>query len=226
MIEKQIAAEKATEFISNNMIIGLGTGSTAFYFIKKVGELIKKGLKVTAVSTSNSTTSLALSLNIPLIPIEEIDHIDLTVDGADEVDNYFNGIKGGGGALLYEKIVHSISKKVIWVVDSSKMVKSLGVFPLPVEIATFGYLQTQKKLEAEGFKNSLRLKNGEIFKSDGNNFIVDIHFEKIEKPEETEKKIKLFTGVIESGLFINTPDKVIVGFKNEARVLENNSRTL
>ncbi len=226
MIEKQIAAEKAAEFISNNMIIGLGTGTTTFYFIKKVGELVKKGLKLTAVSTSNSTTSLALSLNIPLIPIDEVNSIDLTVDGADEVDDHFNGIKGGGGALLFEKIVHSISKKIIWVVDSSKIVKTLGGFPLPLEIATFGYLQTQKKLEAAGFKPSLRLKNGEVFKSDGNNFIVDLHLEKIDKPAEMEKRIKLLTGVIESGLFINAPDKVVVGFKNEARVLENNSRTL
>jgi len=225
MSEKQIAAEKAAEFVSDNMIVGLGTGSTAYYFIKKVGELVKKGLKITAVSTSNSTTSLALSLNIPLVSMEDIDRINLTVDGADEVDDNFNGIKGGGGALLYEKIVHSVSEEVIWIIDSSKKVKSLGAFPLPVEVAAFGYKQTLKKLEDKGFKPSLRMKNNAVFQSDGNNYISDLHLGTINYPAEMEKQIKSITGVIDCGLFINSPDKIIMGIGNEVKVLENNSRT-
>jgi len=226
MNEKQIAAEKAVEFIQNGMIIGLGTGSTVNFFLKKLSEQVKKGLQITGVSSSNSTTSLTLSYNIPLISIDEIEEIDLTIDGADEVDEKFNGIKGGGGALLYEKIISSISKKNIWIVDSSKLVNKLGKFPLPVEIVSFSYKQTLKKLKDAGFNPSLRIKNGEIFQSDGSNYISDLMLSKIENPAELYKEIKLINGVIENGLFINTPDLVLVGYKDEVKVLENNSRTL
>ncbi|OGU48577.1 MAG: ribose 5-phosphate isomerase A, partial [Ignavibacteria bacterium GWC2_36_12] len=174
MSEKQIAAEKAIEFVNNGMILGLGSGSTAAFFIKKLGEQVKRGLKITGVSTSNAATNLALSNNIPLVSIEEVSEIDLTVDGADEVDPEFNGIKGGGGALLYEKIVASISKEIIWVVDSSKLVKRLGKFPLPVEIVTFGHTHTLRRLKDAGYNPSLRVRNGELFPSDGNNFIADL----------------------------------------------------
>lgn len=221
MTEKQIAAEKACEFLSDGMIIGLGSGSTVYFFLKKLGALAKTGLKITGVSTSNSTTSIALSYNIPLISIDEADKIDLMIDGADEIDEQFNGIKGGGGAVLFEKIVASISKKIIWVVDSSKLVKTLGAFPLPVEAICFGYTQTLKKLEKAGFNPSLRMNNGSIFQSDGNNYIIDLNLGKIKKPALLAEEIKSFTGIIESGLFLNAPDKVIVGYKDKVNILEN-----
>jgi ribose 5-phosphate isomerase A len=221
MSEKQIAAEKAIEFVHNGMILGLGSGSTATFFLKKLGDSVKKGLKIKGVSTSNYTTSLANSLNIPLVPIEDVEKIDLTVDGVDEVDPEFNGIKGGGGALLYEKIIASISKKIIWIVDSSKIVKRLGNFPLPVEIVTFGYTHTLNNLKKAGLRPVLRRKNNEIFQSDGSNFIADLKLKTINNPAELQKKLKAFQGVIESGLFINAPDKVIVGEQNGAKILEN-----
>jgi ribose 5-phosphate isomerase A len=224
MSEKQIAAEKAIEFVDDGMVLGLGSGSTATFFLKKLGESVKKGLKITGVSTSNSTTSLAISLNIPLVSMEEVEKVDLTVDGVDEVDHEFNGIKGGGGALLYEKIIASISEKIIWIVDSSKIVKRLGNFPLPVEIVTFGYTHTLNNLKEEGFNPTLRKKDNDIFLSDGSNFIADLKLKTINNPAELEKKLKAFQGVIESGLFINVPTKVIVGKQNSAKVLENKKK--
>ena len=224
MSEKQIAAEKAIEFVNNGMILGLGSGSTAAFFIKKLGEQVKRGLKITGVSTSNAATNLALSNNIPLVSIEEVSEIDLTVDGADEVDPEFNGIKGGGGALLYEKIIASISKEIIWVVDSSKLVKRLGKFPLPVEIVTFGHTHTLKRLKDAGYNPSLRFRNGELFPSDGNNFIADLELKVIDNPVELEKKLKILRGVIETGLFVNAPDKVIIGENNTIKILENKGK--
>ena len=224
MSEKQTAAEKAIEFVANDMIIGLGSGSTAAFFIKRLGEEVKRGLKIKGVSTSNSTTSLAISLNIPLLSIDEVKKIDLTIDGADEIDPKFNGIKGGGGALLFEKIIASISKKNIWVVDSSKLVKKLGKFPLPIELVSFGYKHTMEKLKKAGFNPSLRMKEGEISFSDGNNLIVDLNLKEIDNPIELEKKIKAFNGVIETGLFINTPDRVIVADGGDVEILENKNK--
>jgi len=226
MNEKKLAAEKAVEYINSGMIVGLGTGSTVNFFINKLRELVKKGLKISGVSTSNATTSLALANNIPLIPVDEVNETDITIDGADEVDENFNGVKGGGGALLFEKIVASISKKNIWIVDSSKLVKQLGKFPLPVEIVPFGYRHTINKLESAGFKPKLRMKNGEIYISDSGNFIADLSLEKIEQPAELSEKIKLINGVIENGLFINVPDLVLAGIGDKVKVLENKSRTL
>jgi ribose 5-phosphate isomerase A len=226
MNEKQIAAEKAVEFVQTGMILGLGTGSTVNFFWKKLSEKIKKGLQITGVSSSNSTTSLALSYNIPLVSMDEVERIDLTIDGADEIDEQFNGIKGGGGALLYEKLIASVSKRNIWIVDSSKIVKRLGKFPLPVEIVPFGYKQTLNKIKRAGLNPSLRIKNGEIFQTDAGNYIIDLNLGKIENPEKLSNEIKLINGVIENGLFVNTPDLVLVGSEDGVKVLENNSRTL
>src|SRR5690554_5281062 len=211
MNEKKLAAEKAVEYINSGMIVGLGTGSTVNFFINKLGELVKKGLKISGVSTSNATTSLALANNIPLIPVDEVNETDITIDGADEVDKNFNGIKGGGGALLFEKIISSISKKNIWIVDSSKLVKQLGKFPLPVEIVPFGYKHTLNKLESAGFNPKLRLKENEIYISDSGNFIADLHLQSIQNIQNISDKIKLINGVIENGLFINVPDLVLIG---------------
>lgn len=225
MNEKQLAADKAIEFIQSDMILGLGTGSTVNFFLKKLSNSVKKGLRISGVSTSNSTTSLALQYNIPLIPIDEVKEIDLTIDGADEVDKQFNGIKGGGGALLFEKIIASISKKNIWIIDSTKLVDTLGKFPLPVEIVSFGYLHTISKLEKAGLNPAIRRNNGEVFISDSGNYIADLNLKKIENPIELAEEIKLINGVVENGLFINVPDIVLMGTGEDTKVLENKSRT-
>ncbi len=134
MNEKRLAAEKSTEFINNGMIIGLGTGSTVFFLVNKLAELVKNGLNIKCVSTSNQTNVLASGLGINIIDLNEVDKIDLTIDGADEVDKNLNGIKGGGGALLFEKIVAAASSKVIWIVDSKKFVNKLGKFPYQLRL--------------------------------------------------------------------------------------------
>ena len=221
MNEKQIAAEKSVEFIKEKMTVGLGSGSTAKFMIKKVGELVKQGLDIKCISTSNETTSLSLSLGIPLVSIDDIDEIDLTIDGADEIDPGFNGIKGGGGALLFEKIIAASSKKIIWVVDSTKVVNKLGKYPLPVEVLRFGYKLTLKKLDQLGYNPVIRSKNNKMFLTDSNNYIIDLHLERIDNPFSLEKELNMIPGVVENGLFINKADVVIVGRNNNVEVLKN-----
>jgi ribose 5-phosphate isomerase A len=221
MIAKQIAGEKAAEFVKNNMIIGLGTGSTVTYTIKKIGEMVKNGLQIKAVSTSSMTSELARSLNIPLLSIDDVESIDLTIDGADEVNPQFHGIKGGGGALLFEKIVAKASKHNIWVVDPSKMVQYLGKFPVPVEVVPFGYRHVINTLEKAGFKPELRIRDNKIYKTDSDNYIVDLRISQIDNPIELEKELKLISGVVENGLFINIVKTVIVGDeKGQIQIVE------
>ncbi len=219
--EKKIAGEKATDFIKNGMIVGLGSGSTVAYTIKKIGELIKeKDLLIECVSTSNETTALAKSLGIQLIPIQQVNKIDLTIDGADEIDPQFNGIKGGGGALLFEKIIANASEQNIWVVDALKMVKNLGKFPLPLEVLPFGHTHTMKHLERQGYNPQIRTKNGQQYITDSGNYIIDLHMRSIKDPVLLEKELNCIPGVIENGLFIKTVDKVIVAEEQNIRMLE------
>jgi len=219
--EKIIAAEKATEFVENGMVVGLGTGSTVFFAINKLGELVKKGLTIKAVSTSNATTKLAQSIGIKLISIDEVDEIDITIDGADEADRSFNGIKGGGGALLFEKIVALSSKVNIWIIDSEKLVDKLGKFPLPVEVIPFGYKKVFEKLKAMNLNPVLRKKDNEMFFTDSGNYILDLQSEEIDEIEKSDRDLKLITGVIETGLFIGIPDKIIIGRDNSTEILYN-----
>lgn len=218
MNEKQLAAEKSTEFIKNGMTIGLGTGSTVFFLVNKLAELVKKGLKVECVSTSNQTTELAKSLGIKIINLNEVDKIDLTIDGADEVDKNLNGIKGGGGALLFEKIVAAASEKVIWIIDSSKFVKELGRFPLPVEVVSFGSNHLLKNFDKLGYNSKIRKSGNENFITDSGNLIVDIHLNEIKNPIKLEQEIKLIPGVVEVGLFNNIADMIIVGKENSTEI--------
>ncbi|MCQ6265278.1 ribose-5-phosphate isomerase RpiA [Fictibacillus sp. WQ 8-8] len=211
MNEKQMAGEKAADFIEEGMTIGLGTGSTVYFMLQKLGERVKEGLQIKGVSTSDSTTKLAESLNIPLISINEIDQIDLTIDGADEVDAELNGIKGGGGALLYEKVVASISSKIIWIVDSAKRVESLGTFPLPVEVLPFGSHQVFRLFEKEGLQPSFRKKEDAYFITDSGHYVIDLKMESIKHPEKTASWLDGITGVVEHGLFLNMADLLIVG---------------
>lgn len=219
MKEKQLAAEKSIEFIKDGMTIGLGTGSTVYFLVNKLAESVKQGLNVTCVSTSKQTSELAKSLGIKIINLNEVDHLDLTIDGADEVDGNLNGIKGGGGALLFEKIVAAASKKVIWIVDSSKYVKKLGKFPLPVEVIPFGSKQILKRFNDRGYNPEVRKNGSDIFITDSGNEIIDLHLNQIEDSLKLEQEIKLIPGVVEVGLFNNIANMVIVGKENSTEII-------
>lgn len=218
---KKLAGEKAVEYVEDGMILGLGSGSTVEYSIRKLGKLVKDGLKIKGIPTSMHTKRIANEQNIPLTTLEENPEIDLTIDGADEVDSNLNLIKGGGGALTREKIIAYHSKQVIIIVDDSKVVKALGIdFPLPVEVLKFGWTSTGKVLEKFDCHAQLRKIMGEPFITDNSNYILDCEFEKIDNPEQLEIDINSIPGVVENGLFIGLASKVIVGGKQGISTLE------
>jgi ribose 5-phosphate isomerase A len=226
MNEKQIAAKKAVEYIEDEMIVGLGTGSTVSFLIKVLAEKVKAGLKITAISTSNSTTQLASSLGIKIFDLNDVSKIDLTIDGADEVDENLNGIKGGGGALLYEKIVAKNSNKNIWIVDSSKLVKTLGKFPLPVEVVKFGAERLYNAFNKMNFHPQFRMKDGKRFATDGDHFIIDLKLNVIEDAIDLNEKLKKITGVVETGLFCGITDIVIAGNPDGTVTLKKRDQTI
>lgn len=218
---KQLAGLKAAEYVTDGMVVGLGTGSTAYYFVEELGRRIKEeGLSIIGVTTSSQTTQQAQRLGIPLKAVDAIDVIDVTVDGADEVDPQFNGIKGGGGALLMEKIVATPSKEYIWVVDASKMVDCLGAFKLPVEVVPYGSERLFRYFDKEGFKPSYRQKDGQRFVTDMQNYIIDLDLGKIEDPVGLGNRLKAMVGVVEHGLFNGMVNKVIVASQDGVHVLE------
>jgi len=222
MNPKFLAAQKALDYVSDWTILGLGTGSTTEIFIKLLAERINYFKNLIFTSTSSRTTNFATSLGLTITPFDEIENIDLTIDGADEVDKNLNGIKGGGGALLFEKIIAKNSQKCIWIVDYTKLVDKLGAFPLPVEIVPFAYSSLMRKFELMKLNPKLRLKDEKPFVTDSNNFIIDCKIGIIENPLELELKLKLITGVVEVGLFNNIADKVIVGYQDKIDVIERN----
>lgn len=209
MDDKKVVGEKAVEYVKDGMVVGLGTGSTVFHTISKLGELVGKGLSIKGIPTSNQTEKLAIEVGIPLVTFNEIEQIDLAIDGADEVDDEFNLIKGGGGALLREKIIAKAAKSFIVIADSHKRVNKLGAFPLPVEVVPFGYEMTMKHIQDLGCSPKLRQSNGIPFLSDNGNYIFDCSFPLIEHPGELEKSLNLIPGVVENGLFVGMADKVI-----------------
>ena len=217
--EKKAAAEKAVEFIESGMLVGLGTGSTVKFMIKSLSEKIRDGLDVKTVSTSNATSKFAETLGITVLNFNDVDEIDLMIDGADEVDQKLNGIKGGGGALLYEKIVASSSKKNIWMVDSTKRVEQLGRFPLPLEVVPFGANQTFNKLFSLGYNPKFRTADGKNYVTDGNHYIIDLHLNNIENPAELNTKLLLIPGVVETGLFLEICDVLIVGADDDCKII-------
>lgn len=223
MQQKRNAGEKAIEYIEDGMIIGLGTGSTVYYTIKKVGELVSKGMNLKAVATSKSTERLAKELNIPLLSIDEIEKIDIAIDGVDEIDSTFNAIKGGGGALFREKVVAQLAERVIWIMDETKLVDAIGQFPLPVEILPFGYTHILKRLIEFSLNPQIRTVDGEIYITDNGNYIVDLHIGKSLDIEDIKKKLNSITGVLEVGLFINMCERIIVGIDDQVKVIVNNN---
>ena len=208
--EKQRSAEAACEYVKDGMIVGLGTGSTAEFAVKKIGELVRNGLSIRGIPTSDVTKILAESEGIPLINFSETMFIDLTIDGADEIDSELNMIKGGGAALLQEKIVASVSRKEIIVGSKSKMVDHLGAFPLPVEVVPFGWQVIFNQLESIHANPDLRLNDGQPLVTDQGNYIIDCHFRKIENPKLMEHHLNMIPGVVENGLFINLCTKMIL----------------
>lgn len=214
------AARKAVEFIEDGMVLGLGTGSTTRLAVDEIGKLVKEGYRLVGVPTSIETERQARSLNIPLTTLEEAGDLDLTIDGADEVDSQFRLIKGLGGALLREKMVAHYSKREIIIVDSSKIVDVLGVkTPLPVEVVQFGHRRTKMALEELGCVASLR-GGDRPFVTDNGNFIYDCKFNAIADPERMDCDISSIPGVVENGLFIGLATSVIVGTEGGAVLRE------
>lgn len=190
-------------FVKDGHVVGLGTGSTAAYFIKLLGEEVKKGLRVRGIPTSIRSRELALSLGIPLITLDDCQEIDVTVDGADEVDPQLRLIKGGGGALLREKIVASATRQMVVVADASKQVQRLGKFPLPVEVIRFAQALVAKRIVAMGAEVQPRRDTaGNAYLTDENNYILDCRFGEIRDPDRLARELSEMPGVVEHGLFI------------------------
>ena len=217
---KEQVGIKAAEFVKDGMIVGLGTGSTAYYFVAELGRRIKEeGLKITAVTTSSVTYEQAEGLGIPLKAIDDVEVVDLTVDGADEVDPALNGIKGGGGALLMEKIVATNSKDCIWIVDESKQVETLGAFKLPVEVVQYGAENLFRHFEKKGYSPAYREKDGQRFVTDQGNFIIDLDMKVIPDAEALAEELDRTVGVVDHGLFLGMVSKVIVGTPEGPKII-------
>lgn len=216
--QKRAAAEAALEYVKPGMKVGLGTGSTAKHFIELLGAKVKAGLDVTAVPTSRATHELANGLGIKLATLNDHPHLDLTVDGADEFDENFNVMKGGGGALLGEKIVASSSRYMIVIADQSKKVEALGAFPLPIEIVPFGVKATAWKIERafrivgiKPIKMSVRMRAGKPFVTDGGHVIIDCAAGKIPEPQRLANLLSITPGVVDHGLFIGLCGIILMG---------------
>lgn len=222
------AANLAMKYIEDGMSVGLGTGSTANEFIMLLSLAIKNGMNINAVATSKKTENYALNLGIPIFELDEIEVLDVTIDGADEFDKQMNLIKGGGGALLREKIVASVSKHYVIIADDSKKSLNLGKFPLPIEIVKFSPKTTISKIKLllldSGINANIQMrenKDGSIFISDGGNFIIDCACNFIKNPVAIETSLRSINGVIESGLFVKMADKIIVAYENTIETIEN-----
>jgi ribose 5-phosphate isomerase A len=210
--EKEAAGRAAAQLVQDGDVVGLGTGSTAYFAVVALGERVKAGLKIIGIPTSVQTGELARTVGIPLTTLDEHPEIDITIDGADEVDPKLNLIKGGGGALLREKVVASASKKMVVVADSGKVVAALGKFPLPVEVIAFARTVVEKKIAALGATPKLRMKaDGSPFVTDNGNQILDCSFGKIVDPAGVARSLSEMPGVVEHGLFIGVAKLALVG---------------
>lgn len=217
---KKAAGEKAAEYVEDGMIIGLGSGSTVYWTLKKMGELVAQGMDIKGIPSSKRTEGWARDFHIPLTDFSKVGKLDLAIDGADEIDPGFNLIKGGGGSLVREKIVDAHSKKLIIVADESKMVPQLGKFPLPVEILPFGWELAAEKIAAIGGSPRLRMDEGKPFISNNGNYIVDCDFKTIPDPEELHHQLKQMLGVVETGLFLGMTDTIIIASQTDVKVID------
>ncbi|AXI47395.1 ribose 5-phosphate isomerase A [Sulfitobacter sp. SK012] len=217
---KFVAAKRAAQFVEDGMRVGLGTGSTAAWLVRCLGEMVRAdGLRIKGVPTSTRTAELARDVGIEVISLDEAKWLDITIDGADEFDGDLNLIKGGGGALLQEKIVATASDQMIVIADVGKEVETLGAFPLPVEVIPFGWQTTQALVEETlismdvlGRSSTLRM-NGQVpFITDEGNHILDLHLNRIGNARQLALVLNQMPGVVENGLFIDICDVVVIGF--------------
>lgn len=220
-VQKELAAKRAASYIKDGMTIGLGTGSTAYFLIQEVGDLVDSGMQLQAVVTSEATWELAKAENIPIIMPEETKQIDLAIDGVDRIDKGFHAVKGGGGALFREKIIASKADEVIWIMDESKLVEELGEFPLPVEVLPFGYSWIIEVIENAGGNAVLRYLDGYPYRTDNGNFILDVTFSKGMDYQSGAQAIMDITGVLETGFFDRICSRIIVGSEDGVREIVN-----
>ncbi len=217
---KFVAAKRAADYVQSGMRVGLGTGSTAAWLVRCLGEKVREeGLRFRGVPTSTRTAELAREVGIEVISLDEAGWLDLTIDGADEFDSELNLIKGGGGALLQEKIVATASDEMIVIADAAKHVETLGAFPLPVEVIPFGWTASQALLEEAlvtmdvlGRKTTLRMNGERPYITDEGNYILDLHLSRIGNARQLAMLVNQIPGVVENGLFIDICDRVIIGY--------------
>lgn len=217
-LAKRAAARYAADLVEDGMRVGLGTGSTAVHLVRRLGERVGEGLRIEAVATSDATERLAREVGLVVRPLDDLGWLDLTVDGADEFDAELNLIKGAGGALLREKIVATCSDRMVVIADPSKEVEALGAFPLPVEVAPFGWRVTKTLIEESmaglgltGAEARLRVREERPFETDGGNRVLDLHLGAIPNPRLTALMLNQIPGVVENGLFLDVCDAVVVG---------------
>src|ERR1017187_2954805 len=220
--EKELAGRAAAELVRDGDIVGLGTGSTAYFTILALGERVRTGLKMVGVPTSNATAELARAVGIPLGTLDQHPVIDIDIDGADEIDPKLNLIKGGGGALLREKVIAAASKKMVVIADSGKLAPVLDKFPLPVEIVAFARAVVEKKIASLGATTKLRTRpDGSLYLTDNGNPILDCSFEKIQDPSALARTLRDIPGVIEHGLFIGLASLALIGKENSVEEIQN-----
>lgn len=233
---KYVSARRALDYVQDGMRIGLGTGSTAAWMVRCLGEMIRRdGLRVTGVPTSVRTADLARECGVPVATLEDVKWLDLTIDGADEFDPDLSLIKGGGGALLHEKVVATASDMMVVITDKSKQVDHLGAFPLPVEVVPFGWQTTKALIEESligmdvaGRQVTLRLNRDASYRTDEGNMILDMHLRRIGNPRQLSLVLNQIPGVVENGLFLDICDVVIMGDADggvEVRDINNGSVT-
>lgn len=218
---KQLVGAEVVNYIKDGMKVGLGSGSTMYYMVKRLGERIKEeGLDIVGIPTSNRTADWAKEFGVTLTDFSQVQELDIAVDGADEVDPNLQLVKGGGGALYREKVVAAAAKEFYVIVDESKIVDHLGAFALPVEVVPFGHEVTATKIEKFGCTPVLRKVDGEVFVTDNGNYIYDCDFQKIDEPQKLHAELIELVGVVETGLFTDMTDKVIVGRDGKVEVIE------
>ena len=211
---KKAAGEKAASLVQPGMLVGLGTGSTAYWAIERLGAMVKEGLHIQAVATSIASEKQARELGIPITSFSEIQQLDIDIDGADEISEDLQLIKGGGGSLLREKIVALASRRRVIVADERKYVKTLGKFPLPLEIVPFGWELVFKTLQSLKGVPTLRTRDDKPYITDNSNYIIDCAFGTIPNPEQLHQQLKAIPGIVETGLFINLKPTVIIAYEN------------
>ncbi|RTE53093.1 ribose-5-phosphate isomerase RpiA [Arenibacter aquaticus] len=210
-LEKQLAAKEAIKYVKNGMTIGLGTGSTAYYMLKELEQLVLNGLEIIGVPSSENTKKLAIEMGIPLTTLDKIDRMDIYIDGTDEFDPYMQLIKGGGGALLREKVLAHNSNLVIIIADSTKEVRRLGEFKLPIETIPFATANIGRLLNKMNLHPIVRLKDGKNYITDEGNYILDLNILNVSNLSVLEGELKQIPGIVETGLFLDMAHKIIVG---------------